>query len=88
MGARSDPNAATPTYRAARWLARTALEVYYRGIEVHVGYVTVRLGQRGQFEVVRCEQRERGGLFSEIVGAGPGQRQAVKGAGAAADFVQ
>ena len=43
--------------------------------------------ERGQLEVVRGEQRECPSLLSHVVRRGPRQRQAIEGAGAAADLV-
>ena len=57
------------------------------GVEVHVVHAVDLVGQRGQLEIVRREQRERVHAPGDVAGAGPGQRQAVVGAGPAADLV-
>jgi len=56
-------------------------------IQMHVMDGFLFIGQRGQLKIMRRKQRKRLGFFSQMIGAGPSQRQAVKGTGAAADFV-
>ncbi|MNQ03551.1 hypothetical protein D3C85_162540 [compost metagenome] len=56
------------------------------GIEVHVGHQRFAFRQNREFEVVGGEQRV-GAQLGQSLGCRPGQRQAVEGAGAAADFV-
>ena len=45
------------------------------------------LRERGEFEVVGREQRERLYVFAHVMRGGPGERQTVEGARAAADLV-
>ena len=47
----------------------------------------VLFGELRQLEVVRGKQREAAVAVMQLRGNRPGQRQAVKGAGAAADLV-
>ena len=56
-------------------------------VEVHVLAGRQFLGERGQLEVVRGEERVGADLAADVPCAGPGERQAVVGAGAAADLV-
>ncbi|MNO85325.1 hypothetical protein D3C76_766960 [compost metagenome] len=56
------------------------------GVQVHVGHQRLAFRQHGELEVVRGEQRV-GTQLGQALGGGPGQRQAVEGAGAAAHFV-
>ena len=56
-------------------------------IQVHVDDAGLLLGQGGQLEIMRGEQGEGADPAGQFQGAGPGQRQAVEGAGAAADLV-
>ncbi len=60
--------------------------VLYR-IEVDVGQPAHQLGQAGQLEVVGGEQGVGANLARQLFGAGPRQREAVVGAGAAANLV-
>ena len=63
-----------------------AVAVLHR-VEVHVGAGGELVWQCGQFKVVRGEQRVGAELSGECVYAGPGECQAVEGAGAAPDLV-
>ena len=56
-------------------------------LQVHVGHPGEALRQLGQLEVVRREQGEGADARGQILGAGARQREAVVGAGAAADLV-
>ncbi|KPM85644.1 hypothetical protein AOR10_24195, partial [Vibrio alginolyticus] len=62
-----------------------AIPVLRRG-EVNIGHPLGLLGQGRHLEVVGGEQGKGAGA-GQVLGAGPGQRQAIEGAGAAADLV-
>src|SRR5690606_3346161 len=56
-------------------------------VQVHVGDAATRLGQRGEFEIVRGKQRVAAVDRGQVACAGLGQRQPVVGRSAAPDLV-
>src|SRR5204862_2592743 len=57
-------------------------------VEVYVGTTLDLGGERGELEVVRGKQRQRVDSRGDITRHRPGERQAVEGAGAAADLIE
>ena len=56
-------------------------------VQMHIGDAFHFFRQRGQFKIVRGEQRHRFNTAGETFRAGPGERKAVIGGGAAPDFI-
>ena len=59
----------------------------FRGVKMHVGDRWLLLGQGRELEIVRREEGVGVDAARQLHGAGPGQREAVEGARAAADLV-
>ena len=57
------------------------------GVEMDIGQFGVFVREPGQLEIVRREQRQAAVLLDQVAQDGEGQRHAVEGRGAAADFV-
>src|SRR5690606_2156072 len=57
-------------------------------IQVQVRHCLELARQLGDLEVVGGEQSKGAHAVCQVIGTGPGQGQAVEGAGAATDFVQ
>src|SRR5690606_25393993 len=57
------------------------------GVEVNVDDTGHRLRQVGDFKIMGREQAEGAHFFRQMLGASPGQGEAIEGAGAAPDFV-
>src|ERR1700720_3917818 len=55
---------------------------------VHIFYRGKKFGQLGQFVVMRGEEGARAGVLLKMLDDGPGNGQAIKSRGAAADFVE
>ena len=59
----------------------------FGGIQMHIRAGINFCGECGKFKVVRGEQREGAHFGGQVAGHGPGERQAIEGAGAAADLI-
>ena len=57
------------------------------GVKMNIGNARLLIGQAGQFKVMGGEQGKRPHYPGQLHRTRPGQRQAVKGAGATPDFV-